>query len=63
MNGVGGVQRNKTRREPLPGGAQVGGIFKASSARGIVKPAGLRDRGVKVGIPKVFDLWRGSGPA
>jgi hypothetical protein len=45
-------ERNKSVGEPLPGGAQVGGIFKASSGRGIVKPGGLRDRGLKVGIPK-----------
>jgi hypothetical protein len=44
--------RNKRAGEPLPGVARVGGIFKASSARGIVKRAGSRERGLKVGIPK-----------
>ena len=61
MNGVGGVQRNKTMREQLPGGAQVGVVCKASSGRGIVKPAGLCDQGLEVGTPKGSPLEAGLG--
>ena len=50
-----GAERNggfQNLQGSIPGGAQVGGSFKASSERGIETPTVLRDRGLKVGIPK-----------